>query len=370
MIAAPARVGDAFEAIDTPALLVDLDAFERNVAAAQAHVNACGARLRPHGKAHRCSTIAMLQIAAGATGVCCQKVGEAEVFVAAGIADVLVTNVVVGESKARRLAALGPRARVAVCVDSLLQIEQIASAVRALDTHLDLLIEIDVGNRRCGVDSPGEAVDLARAIAAHAPWLSLRGLQAYHGKAQHLRSTGERAVAIGKAAAQAALIASALRADGHECAEVTGAGTGTYPYELASGVYTEVQPGSYALMDLDYGANQRDPDAPPTTYALSLLATVITVRCGHAVLDCGHKSVAIDSGAPRVELGGWRVRGLSDEHTVIEKSGEAEALAVGQKVRMLPGHCDPTVNLHDWIVATRGERVEALWPVDARGASF
>ncbi len=370
MIAAPARVGDTREAIDTPALLVDLEAFEHNVAAVQAQVNAGGARLRPHGKAHRCSTIAKLQIAAGASGVCCQKAGEAEVFVAAGVADVLVSNVVVGMSKARRLAALGPRARVAVCVDGLLQVEQIAAAVKEIDSQLEVLIEIDVGNRRCGVDSAPEAVALARAIAAHAPWLSFRGLQAYHGKAQHLRSTGERAVATGQAAAQAALIASALRADGHVCAEITGGGTGTYPYELASGVYTEVQPGSYALMDLDYAANQHDPDAPKMAHALSLLATVITVRAGHAVLDCGHKSVALDSGLPRVELAGWRVRGLADEHTVIEKSGEAEALAVGQKVRMLPGHCDPTVNLHDWIVAMRGEHVEALWPVDARGASF
>lgn len=365
----PAQAGDAREAIDTPALLLDLDVFERNVAAVHGHVAALGGRVRAHGKAHRCSAIARLQIAAGACGVCCQKAGEAEAFVAGGVEDVLVSNVVVGEAKAARLAALAARARLAVCVDGIVQVEQIAAAARGADVRVGILIEVDVGGRRCGVDTAEEALALARAIAAHAPWLSLRGLQAYHGKAQHIRNVTERAVAAGQAAAKAARIAAALRADGHPCEEITGAGTGTYPYELGSGVYTEVQPGSYALMDLDYAANQHDPDAPQLGHALSLLATVLTVRPTHAVLDCGHKSVALDSGLPRVMLDGWRVRGLADEHTAIEPGEGAVPVSVGQKVQMLPGHCDPTVNLHDWIVAMRGDRVEAVWPIDARGAS-
>lgn len=369
MNAQPAQPGDSLEAIDTPALLLDLDAFERNVAAVHGYVAARGVRVRAHGKAHRCSQIARLQVAAGAVGICCQKTAEAEAFVAGGVNDVLVSNVIVGERKAARLAALAKRARITVCVDGMLQVEQLGAAARAADARLGVLIEVDVGGRRCGVDAPEEAVALARAIASRAPWLEFRGLQAYHGKAQHVRSATERAVVAGQAAARAARVAAALRADGHACSQVTGAGTGTYPYEIGSGVYTEVQPGSYALMDLDYAANEPDPDVPALAHALSLLATVITVRPEHAVLDCGHKCVALDSGLPRVLAEGWRVRGLADEHTTIDRGEGAVALSVGQKLQLLPGHCDPTVNLHDWIVATRGGRVQAVWPVDARGAS-
>jgi D-serine deaminase-like pyridoxal phosphate-dependent protein len=369
-VAPPAAVGDRLADVDTPALLVDLDAFEANLAAVHRFVDGQGGRVRSHGKAHKCSAIGHRQIAAGAVGLCCQKVGEAEVFVEAGIRDVLVSNVVVGASKARRLARLAGRARVGVCVDSVLQIEQLAKAAREEGTTIELLIEADVGAARCGVTDADEALVLARAINAHRPLLVLRGLQAYHGPAQHLRGVQERAVAIGLAAARAARIASALRAAGYPIEEICGGGTGTYPYELASEVYTEVQPGSYVLMDTDYGANQPDPDVPALVQALGVWCTVITSRPDHAVLDGGLKTFAVDSGAPRVLEPGWKTRGLSDEHTVIVPQAQARPLQVGEKLRLVPGHCDPTVNLHDWIVAHRGDRVEEVWAIDARGALF
>ncbi len=369
-IPAPAAIGDKLAEVDTPALVLDLDAFDANLNAVHHHVLERAVRLRAHGKAHKCSAIGLRQVAAGAIGLCCQKVGEAEVFVQAGIGDVLVSNVIVGLPKARRLAALARTARVGVCVDSALQVEQIAQAAREHQVSVDVLIEIDVGMGRCGVLDEAEALALATLIASHAPALKLRGLQAYHGRAQHMRTTAEQAVAIGKAAARAARMASALRDAGHRVEEITGGGTGTYPYEIASGVYTEVQPGSYVLMDGDYARNQPDPDSPSLAQALGVLCSVITVRDTHAVLDGGLKTFAVDSGLPQPQLRGWSTRGLSDEHMVIEPAGNAESLQVGQKIRVIPGHCDPTVNLHDWIVAVRGNRVEQVWPVDARGALF
>ncbi|MFP5460634.1 MAG: DSD1 family PLP-dependent enzyme [Gammaproteobacteria bacterium] len=366
----PAAPGDPLEAVDTPALLLDLDAFEANLQAVHSFVAARGGRVRAHGKAHKCPEIARRQVAAGAVGLCCQKVGEAEVFVRAGIRDVLVSNVIVGESKARRLAELARGARIGVCVDSPLQVEQLGAAAREARAPLELLIEIDTGMMRCGVREPAEALELARAIEAHRPWLSLRGLQAYQGRAQHLRSPEERADAIAKAADRVALFRGALEVEGHRCAEVTGGGTGTYPLELASGAWTEVQPGSYVLMDADYAANASAPGAPALRQALEVLCTVITARASHAVLDGGLKAFAVDSGLPVLPGSGWRVRGLSDEHAVIVPGEGARPLAVGEKLRAVPGHCDPTVNLHDWIVAHRGGRVEQAWPIEARGALF
>ena len=232
----------------------------------------------------------------------------------------LVSNVVVGVSKARRLARLAARARVGVCVDSVLQIEQLAAAAREEGSTIELLIEADVGAARCGVTDADEALVLARAIHAHRPNLVLRGLQAYQGSAQHLRSVQERAVAIGLAAARAARIASALRAAGYPVEEISGGGTGTYPYELASEVYTEVQPGSYVLMDTDYGANQHDPDVPVLAQALGVWCTVITSRPGHAVLDGGLKTFAVDSGLPE----GARA-GLEDPRVVRRAHGDRAA---------------------------------------------
>lgn len=367
---APARQGDPLDDIDTPALVLDLDVFEANLLAVQQAVTGAGLSLRPHAKAHKVPEIAVRQQVAGAVGVCCQKVSEAEVFVAAGIRDVLVANEVVGARKLSRLAALARTARIAVCVDHPGQVDALADAVRLAGTRVEVLIEIDVGQQRCGVADAAAALALARAIRDRGPDLVLRGLQAYHGRAQHVRTPAQRAEAIASASRLAAAIRDALVGDGHPCAVVTGGGTGTYHLEIDSGVFTEVQPGSYVLMDADYAANEVDPRAPALGQALSVLATVMSVQAGHVVLDAGLKALSTDSGPPVSMEPGWRVGSLSDEHATLMSSGSGRSLALGDRVRLIPGHCDPTVNLHDWMLAVRKERVEAVWPVAARGAVF
>lgn len=384
--APPAAPGDPLGRVDTPALVLDLDAFEANVAALHAHAAARGVRVRAHGKAHRCPEISRRQVAAGAVGVCCQKVGEAEGFAEAGIADILVSNEIVDPAKLERLARLARRVRLAVCVDHPGAVAALARACRQAQARIDVLIELDVGQGRCGVATIDGVMALARAVAAAAPALRLRGLQAYHGSAQHLRTVQARSQAIAGAARRAALARDTLRSAGFGCDEVSGGGTGTFAYEVASGVYTEIQPGSYALMDLDYRANEPDAAAPAMRQAIGVMMSVMSVRAAHAVLDGGLKAVSVDSGLPALRLPGWRVRGVSDEHTVIEPleagrvvpAGEGSSApapllshlpVLGQRCVLDPGHCDPTVNLHDWVVAYRGDRVEAVWPVLPRDAS-
>jgi D-serine deaminase-like pyridoxal phosphate-dependent protein len=372
----PARPGDALADVDTPALIVDLDRFDANIGRLMQAVAGCSVRVRPHAKSHKCVEIARRQVAAGAVGICVQKTSEAEPFLAGGIADVLVTNEVVGARKLANLAALAarfPAARLGVCVDDAAVVEPLGAACERAAARLDVYIELDVGHDRAGVADPGAAVALARAVAAQ-PGLNLRGLQAYFGSAQHRRGVDERRRAIESAAAIARAARDALRAAGLPCDAVTGAGTGTFLHEAASGVYSEIQPGSYILMDVDYAKNEPDPGWPRFDQSLFVLATVMSrrhdARGDRATLDAGLKAFSTDSGAAQPAFAGWRVRGVSDEHTVLDRSGDGPALALGDKVRLIPGHIDPTVNLHDWIVAVRGDRVEAVWPVDARGTVY
>lgn len=364
---APAVPGLALSDVDTPALLIDLDAFEANLVQVHDRLRAAGVRVRPHAKAHKSPDIVRRQLAAGAQGICCQTLAEAEAFAAAGVADVLVTNELVGAAKAARAARLAASIRLGVCVDHPLQVRQLGTAARAQGAYIELLIEVDVGQGRCGVVHPDEALALAGEIAAQAPALRLAGLQAYHGGAQHLRTPAERAAAIEGACRRVRAVVERLAANGHACQHVTGGGTGTHHLEAASGLYTEVQPGSYVLMDVDYAANQPADGVPALRHALYGWCSVISARPGRAVLDGGLKSFATDHGPPRVLHDGWTVEGLSDEHTVITGGPDAAPLALGDKLRLLPGHCDPTVNLHDWLVAVRGDTVAELWRVAARG---
>ncbi|MCP5264482.1 MAG: DSD1 family PLP-dependent enzyme [Burkholderiaceae bacterium] len=366
---APACPGQSVDAIDTPALVLDLDRFERNLSRLHERANTLGVRVRSHAKAHKCVEIARRQIAAGAVGLCVQKLAEAEVFVAAGFKDVLLTNQIASIAKAQRLAALTEHARIGVCVDAPEHIELLARAMAGRPTTLEVLIEIDVGMGRCGVHTVEAALELARMIADR-DGLSLRGLQAYHGKAQHLRLPAQRRDAIGKAADIAASMQRELEAQGHSSLEITGAGTGTWLLEARSGVYTEIQPGSYVLMDADYGANEGAPDEPAFEQALAVRCALISRHGRTLVLDGGLKSFAVDSGLPVPEITGWRCVGVSDEHALVEVPADTVLPPLGSLVSMVPGHCDPTVNLHEWIVAYRGETVEAVWPVDARGAVF
>ncbi|MNR79391.1 D-threonine aldolase [compost metagenome] len=368
--AAPAQAGDLVDHVDTPALLVDLDAFEDNLARVHTRVLQAGLKVRSHGKAHKSPAIAHRQLAAGASGICCQKVSEAEIFVQAGIKDVLITNQIVGLRKVSRVAALAAHATIGVCVDHPKQVEQIGDAAARQGSHLDVLIEVDVGHNRCGISNAHQAIDLARTIEQYSPHLRFAGIHAFRGSAQHMRQPQERAAAVNSAVEKVRGIIHELETSGFPCTTVTGGGTGTYMLEASSSLYTEVQPGSYVLMDTDYAANTPEADSAPLRHALFAICTVISVQAKHAVLDGGLKAFAVDHGLPRLQFPGWAVQTLSDEHTVIVPEDGAAPLHVGDKVRLIPSHCDPTVNLHDWLIAFRGQTVEEAWPVSARGALF
>ncbi len=367
----PAEIGMPLDMVDTPAVLVDLAALERNLDRLAQAVAGTPIRLRPHAKSPKCPVIALQQMTRGAVGVCCQKVGEAEAMVYGGVPDVLVTNEIVGVSKIRRLVALARQARVAVCADDPDNVTDLSEAAVAYGVRLPVLVEVNTGNDRCGVD-PGEpAVALARRIAG-SPGLRFAGLQAYHGAAQHIREYARREEAIRQAADRVRRTIDALRSAGLACENVTGAGTGTFRFEMASGVWTELQAGSYIFLDVDYGKNLQASGEVGTEFEHSLfvLATIMSHAAkDRAVLDAGLKAFAVDSGLPAV-VGMPDVEYVraADEHGKLLLHDPGRALKVGQKLRLLPGHCDPTVNLYDWYVGYRGDRVEALWPITARGA--
>jgi len=374
----PAQPGMPLADVDTPALLIDLDAFERNLAKMAAAVKAAGVRLRPHAKTHKSPVIGLKQMALGAVGLCCQKVSEAEAMVLGGVPDVYVSNEVVGARKLDRLAGLAHQARVMVAVDNEAAIEALGAAARKAGVTLRTLVEINVGANRCGVEPGAPAVALAKRVASE-KGLSFAGLQAYQGRAQHLRTIAERRAAIGAAIDKAADTVAALRKAGLECEVVSGAGTGTFELEAASGVYNELQAGSYCFMDADYARNLKADGSRFDTFehALFVYATVMsTPTADRAVIDAGLKAFSFESGPPEpVGLAGAIYERPSDEHGNLNVAACNVRPRLGDKIRLIPGHCDPTVNLHDWYVGIRGmsgpaPRVESVWPVAARGALF
>ncbi|MDL5031484.1 DSD1 family PLP-dependent enzyme [Pelomonas sp. APW6] len=371
-----ARPGDPLPAVDTPALLLDLDAFERNVRQMQAAADSAGVALRPHAKAHKCVTIAQAQMAAGAVGICCQKVSEAMPFVQAGIPDILISNEVVGAAKAGQLARLAGRTRLSVCVDHELQVEQLAQACEAAGSRLDVLVEINIGQDRCGVADADAVLRLIDALCQYPDTLRFKGLQAYQGALQHVRGVEARREAVQRATDRAAAVLQSLQAQGVVCETVTGGGTGSAAFDLGLGLYTELQPGSYVFMDADYGRNDVADEGLRFEHALLLASTVMSEGVGdRAVLDAGLKSLSAESGMPWVwEAGGrsprWDYVSANDEHGLLQCRAPGSAKpALGTQVLLVPGHCDPTLNLHDQLVVHRQGRVEALWAIEARGLS-
>jgi D-threonine aldolase len=363
-----AKPGDKLSAVDTPALILDLDAFGRNLQRMTEALQGTGVRLRPHAKSHKCPEIARRQIAQGAVGICCQKVSEAAVFVEAGIQDVLITNEVMGEAKLRRLTALARAARIGVLVDHPQQVQSLANAARAQSVALDVYVEVNVGGNRCGIAPGAQAAALARHVADSAP-LRFAGLHCYHGPAQHVRSPEGRADAIANAVEAARLTRDAIQACGIAVERITGAGTGSFVHERDSGVFNEIQAGSYIFMDRDYGYNTPSERDVVFEHALFVRTAVMSRPAeNRAVVDAGLKASSVDSGMPTV----WQRRDLSfvkaaDEHGVLLAASTA-AVSLGEALMLVPGHCDPTVNLYDELVCVRGDRVQAIWPIAARGA--
>lgn len=362
-------MGIPLEEVDTPALVVDLDALEGNIARMAETVKGGAVRLRPHAKSHKCAEIARRQVAAGAVGVCAQKVSEAEALVAGGVADVLVTNEIVGEKKIARLAHLAREAKVGVLADDAGNIAELEAAARAGRVRLDVFIEIDVGAHRCGIEPGAPALALARTIAGCRN-LRFAGLHAYHGAAQHLRSAPERRAAVAVAAEKAQMTKTLIENAGIACETVTGAGTGTFLLESASRVFNEIQPGSYVFMDADYNRNAWEEGWPRFAQSLFVLTAVMSAPApDRVVVDAGLKASSVDSGLPLVhERPGVEYAKASDEHGVLNVVAGAKVPRLGEKLLLVPGHCDPTVNLYDQFVCVRRGKVEALWPVTARGA--
>lgn len=367
----PADVGMPLDEVDTPALIIELDAFEANLVRMAQAAKAAGVRLRPHAKTHKCAIIAMRQIALGAVGVCCQKVSEAEALVQGGVRDVLLTNEIVGERKIAHLAALAREATLAVCVDDADNIAALDGAAVRAGASLDVLVEVDVGAHRCGVAPGVPVLELAKRVKA-ATALRFAGLQAYQGSAQHIRDHAERRAAIDVAVEAAGKTVALLAEHGIECRSVTGAGTGTYRFEAASGLYNELQAGSYIFMDADYAKNHGEGGGPFDEFQHSLFvyATVMSTPApGRAVVDAGLKASSVDAGPPKVhDMPGVDFVGASDEHGKLAFAGGEVGISLGDKLKLIPGHCDPTVNLYDWYVCVRGGFVQALWPIVARGA--
>ena len=373
--------GQGTDAIDTPALVIDLDAMDRNIQRMVDFSAKHQIQWRPHAKMHKSAELARLLISAGATGCCVQKTSEAEALAAGGVNDIYISNEVIAPAKLARVAALAQTLAtrggwLTLAVDSALGIERLDQALEHSNARVRVLVEIDVGQGRCGV-APGEAaVALVRDIKGR-PRLQFGGLHAYHGGAQHLRSAHERRQAITSAVQAVNRTCEALQHAGFQIPLITGAGTGTLVLEAASGVYGELQAGSFLFMDADYALNERDPAQPQFEHALFVKTQVISARHSHAVCDAGHKSHAVDSGMPRVHTPpGVEPLVFSnggDEHGLLTTVRPAAALpAVGQTLWLIPGHCDPTVNLHDHLIGVRGGLehgvVERIISVDARGA--
>ena len=348
--------------IVTPALIVDVPTLDRNIAAMARFFAEGPCRLRPHVKAHKTPEIARRQLAAGAcVGLTCATVSEAEA-VTGLTQDILIANEVIGASKWTRVAALARRVHLTTAVDSAIGIEGLGHAARDAGVTIGVVVDVDVGQGRCGV-APGEAALALARVAGATPGLELRGVMGYEGHLQPIRERAARAAAA--RASMAALVETAdrLRAAGLSCAVVSAGGTGTFDISGRTRGVTEIQAGSYALMDADYG-----DVGVPFEQAFFVLATVVSrPAADRIVLDGGHKAATKDHGPPGVVgISGARVTAFNDEHAVVAVPADA-AVSIGDRVRLRPSHTDPTVNLHDVFYAVDGSRVVDVWPIVARG---
>jgi len=371
----PAAVGMDEADIQTPCLVLDLDALERNVVKMGDLAKQMGVRHRVHGKMHKSVDVALLQEKLGGScGVCCQKVSEAESFARGGITDVLVSNQVRDPAKIDRLARI-PKlgARTICCVDDIDNVADLSAAAVKHGTEIECLVEIDCGAGRCGVTTTPEVVAIAKAIDA-ADGLKFTGIQAYQGAMQHLDDYNDRKAKIDIAVAMVKDAVDGLKAEGLDCDIVGGGGTGSYYFEGNSGVYNELQCGSYAFMDADYGRildkDGNRIDQGEWENALFILTSVMShAKADKAICDAGLKAQSVDSGLP-VIFGRDDVKYVkcSDEHGVIaDPDGK---LKVNDKLKLVPGHCDPTCNVHDWYVGVRNGKVETVWPITARGLAY
>ena len=339
----------------TPALLLDLDAFEANLARMMEQVKRSGKALRPHAKAHKCVEIAKRQLAAGACGVCVATLAEAELMASAGISGILLTSPVADPAKMARVVKTGAM----VAVDHVKQVEWYQDAAQAAGQQLDMLIDLDVGDHRTGARSTAQALEIAEAIA-RSSHLNLRGLQGYSAKGSHL--AGEEGQRLSRETwAHAAEVRDALAGKGIATDIVSGGSTGTWQIDTANPEITEMQAGSFVLMDLEY--RRAGVDFPQV---ITVLGTVVSANHDSFVTtDAGIKSFSTDRAYPpeAANLPGLTYRFGGDEFGYLNVDDPQKLPRLGQKIEFIPPHCDPTVNLYNRMYACRGDRVEAVWPV-------
>jgi D-serine deaminase-like pyridoxal phosphate-dependent protein len=355
----------------TPALIVDLDLLEENIARMAGFCEAANIALRPHAKSHKCVEICRRQIAAGAVGICCATMGEAEVMAAAGIANILITSPVAGDAKIARLAALNAATSGLIAVsDHPANVVALNEAAATAKARLKLLVDLDIGHRRTGAASVDAAVELARQIDA-APHLDFAGVQAYGGHLQHIPDFSARAAAAEEASHRLREVIEALGAAGLEPMIVTGAGTGTYEIDTKLGLYNDLQAGSYIFMDVEYADAALWPDDGPLFEAALFVQTTV-ISANHpnqATTDAGLKAFATDGPVPVIAQGapdGAAYKFTGDEFGCVTLPPGGK-LDLGSVVECVAPHCDPTVNLYDYYHCMRGDVLAKIWPIDARG---
>lgn len=359
--------------LNTPSLIIDLNLLEENIAKMARLCEEQGIKLRPHAKTHKSIEIAKRQLAAGAVGICCAKLGEAEVLAAGGIASLLITSPVVTAEGCRRLADLNRLCpQLMVVTDNEANVADLSRAGAASGRPLRVVIDLDVGHHRTGIAPGAGAIALARAIAAE-PNLSLAGIQGYAGHLMHVHDRREREAATLAVMGLLAGMRAALEEQGLPCPIVTGGGTGTFDLDPSAAVLTDLQAGSYIFMDAQYDDVWETGGGPvPFRTSLFVQATVISApQPGSATTDAGLKAFATDAGPPRIVGGapdGTRYVFRGDEQGGLEYDG-TNSLEIGATITCAVPHCDPTVNLYDRYHVVRGDMLIDIWPVDARGRS-
>ena len=356
--------------LDTPVLLIDVDVLDRNIALMKGLTESAGVSYRPHSKTHKSTVIAQKQIDAGAVGVCCAKLGEAEVMAAAGIDNILITTPVIGESKIFRLLNARNQVRVTVVSDNEDNINMLGRIAQLGGRQLDVMVEVDIGQGRCGVPPGPEAARLAQIIADH-PNLIFAGLQGYQGKIQMIENPAARKADTETGLDKLAATLAEFDQTGASVPVKTGGGTGTSPFDMERGLLTELQIGSYVFMDSRYsGIGWPGSNASPFDQSLHILTSVVSKPMpDRVIVDAGLKSVSNDHGPPVIADSDGRTYEFGgDEHGIISMiNGDDVPWNVGDKLRLIPSHCDTTVNLYDQYMVVQGDDVIDVWQVDTRG---
>jgi len=360
------KPGMRVEDLDTPVLLLDLDAFQRNIDKMAAFFADKTAGLRPHCKTHKCPTIALRQLDAGAVGITCAKVSEAEVMANAGIRDILIANQVVGKVKIDRLTDLAAQCDLMVAVDNPVNVHALSAACRTKDVTLRVLVEVDTGMHRCGVQNDRDALNLAR-LTVDAPHLEFMGLQGYEGHLVHVLDPDKRAAGVRKALAQLQSVKTMIESDGLPVEIISGGGTGTYDLSGSEPPMNEIQAGSYVFMDAKYAQVR-----PEFETSLTVLSTVLSRPLPERiVVDAGLKTMPPDFGWPTlIGYPSVELVSLSEEHgKLTAEAPSSVALQPGDKVQFIPSHCCTTVNLHNRLYVIQDGTLIDIWPIAARGCA-